>query len=120
MNQVEKNNALFELLKTDISIVSSQIIGLNIHLQNFTLTIDIDFIMSKVIGGHLKLTFTDIKEYSFYHNSDYTFYNVEDYKLLKKGDLFYISFDPDNENASSISKDDNDLILCGDIAGCRY
>ena len=117
MNQIWKNDNLFELLRTEISILSSQITGFNIHVKDFSLIIEVDI---KLLYGKeecLKLIFSDIKEYAFYHNSNYTFYNVEAYKLLKKENLFYISFDPEEEDISNISKDDNDLILCGDIEG---
>lgn len=44
----------------------------------------------------MKLIFSDIREYAFHYSSDHIFYNVEIYKLLKKGSLYYISFDPED------------------------
>lgn len=120
MRYISENDTLFDLLESEVSIVSSQILGINIHLKDFILVIEVDIKLLYGKEDHLKLIFSGIKEYSFYHNSDHIFYNIEVYKLLKKGKLFYISFDPYESDLSEISEKDNDLILCENIEGYFY
>ncbi|WP_419699085.1 hypothetical protein [Mucilaginibacter sp. NFX135] len=45
------------------------------------------------------------------------FYYVETYKLLKKDELFYVSFDPEDETSLDISENDQDFILFGGFEG---
>jgi hypothetical protein len=117
MNYIGENDALFENLNTAGHIANSQIIGFNVYKKDFQLRVEVDFQLQEIAGSHMKLIFLDISEYAFYYSSDHIFYNVEIYKLLKKGGLYYISFDPEDGDLSKISTDDNDFILCGGIEG---
>ncbi|MFC3197292.1 hypothetical protein ACFOET_06680 [Parapedobacter deserti] len=118
MSYIAKDTKLFNLLSSDISILSSAILGIKMHLVNFSLVIEVDFKLLYGDEKYLKIVFSRIKEYAFNYQSDRVFYNVEVYKLLKKGTLFYISFDPCDSDLSEISEKDNDMILCESIEGC--
>ena len=80
-------------------------------MQNYQLYIEIDFAYSDQNSTRLK--FSDIKEYSFYHHHDHQFRYIENFNLLKINNLFYFTFDPENEEASTISENDQDYILFG-------
>ncbi|MGN6395783.1 MAG: hypothetical protein ACTHMI_09475 [Mucilaginibacter sp.] len=81
------------------------------------LVIEAEFELLYDPGSVLRLRFTEIKEYSFYWNSRFSFYNVETYKLIKKENLFYVSFDPEDETLLDISGNDQDFILFGGFEG---
>ena len=118
MEHLGEDKALYEMLTTRISILSAQIISISFFLKNYQLQIETDIKLStRKKDECLKLIFLDIKEYGFYHNSNHIFYNIEDYKLLRKGDLYYISFDPEVSEMAIVSENDNDFILCGSIQG---
>ena len=61
-----------------------------------------------------KLFFKDVKEYSFYWNSNYYHNYIENLKYIQCDGLHYISFDPD-ETVDTISESDNDFIYCSEI-----
>lgn len=117
MNYIAKDTKLFDLLQSDVSILSSAILGINMHLTNFRLVIDVDFELMYGNEKYLKIVFSGVKEYAFHYQSNRIFYNVEVCKLLRKGDFFYISFDPYDADLSVISDKDNDMILCESIEG---
>lgn len=67
--------------------------------------------------GKVQLKFTDCKEYSFSYTDDYYFYNVELVKLFKTKDgMFYVSFDPVDEQ-DEVSNEDQDFILARGVSG---
>ncbi|PWG81174.1 hypothetical protein DDR33_07235 [Pararcticibacter amylolyticus] len=112
-----KNEELFKLLQGEIAILSCKILGFSIYAEDDALVVDVDMKLLYLNDTCFKIRFLDVKEYAFYHNSNYYFYNVEAFKLLKKGSLFYLSFDPDEEEMSQISPKDNDFILSTEIEG---
>ncbi|WP_419788812.1 hypothetical protein HDF24_07475 [Mucilaginibacter sp. X4EP1] len=63
------------------------------------------------------MRFKGVKEYSFYWNIRHSFYHVETYKLIKKEDLFYVSFDPEDESLLDTSEGDQDFILFSEFEG---
>jgi|EndMetStandDraft_4_1072995.scaffolds.fasta_scaffold00296_15 hypothetical protein len=110
MEFIGNNNDLFNLLKSEkIAIRNSVIVRINIFLSDGLLIIEIDFLYSK--GQSLRLSFSKIKEYSFYHNSSYTFKYVENFNLIKDKGHFYLTLDPENELADHIEESDQDFIL---------
>ncbi len=115
MNVVGKNEELLEYLSSkNFHILSSVLSRIDIFADSFKLTIDLHF---KLEHDHaLKIRFTDILEYGFYHNKSCYFYNVERCKFFKKGDTFYISLDPADE-FEVIQENDQDFILCRDVEG---
>lgn len=67
---------------------------------------------------YLKLIFRNVIEYSFYWDKDYIFYIIESYKLLRsENNLYYCSFDPADNNNTSISADDGAVVICKNIEG---
>ncbi len=54
--------------------------------------------------------FSNVIEYSFYHNSDYNFYFIEDYKFFLSNGFFYISLDPAQPIIEEVEVNDNDII----------
>ena len=121
METVIKNIELFDLLKTNFTLLDSELVGVKFGMVDYALTMEMDFIIKKRFGGScLKLKFLDIKEYGFYYDHTRIFYNVEDFKLLRKDDLFYLSLDPYLEDRESISENDNDFVLAREIEGFKY
>jgi hypothetical protein len=118
MKFIAKDDALFEQLTTSIHIISSSIQRFNIFNDGQNgLAVEVDFRLLYTPKHFLRLRFLAVKEYSFYWNSEYNFYNVETYKLVKKGELFYISFDPEDEASPKISENDQDSILFSGFEG---
>ena len=117
MRFIGKDDVLFEILKKDIKIISSSIIRIDVFKQGFDLIIEVDIKLLYSKDKYIKLRFGGIKEYSFYFNSNHIFYNVESYKLIKDNNLFFISFDPENEMSLSASDNDQDSILCSSFEG---
>lgn len=99
----------------EFSIFSASIYKINIHMDEH-LIINVYLKLMYPRGKYLKISFLKVKEYSFFWNESYIFYNIETLKFFKKDNLFYISFDPDG-NDDSISKNDQDFILCESIEG---
>ena len=118
MKFIGKDDVLLEQLMSNIKIISSSIRRFNIFKTDVDgLVIEADFELLYDPGSVLRLRFTEIKEYSFYWNSRFSFYNVETYKLIKKENLFYVSFDPEDETLLDISGNDQDSILFGGFEG---
>jgi hypothetical protein len=113
----KKNDSLIESFSDKFNILDASICSISVHSNNTDPVIDINLKLSYPQNTYMKLSFFGIKEYCFYWNEKFTFYNIEYYKLLKTDDnMFYISFDPNNEE-SGISKDDQDFILSENIEG---
>jgi len=116
MKYLAKDNELFDLLKSfQVRILDSSILKINIFIQDHQLFIEMDF--APIKGEIFRLRFYDIKEYSFYHRHDHHFRYVENFSLLKSGDLFYFTFDPEDERLMAISENDQDFILFGSFEG---
>ncbi|SEP38561.1 hypothetical protein [Mucilaginibacter sp. OK283] len=111
MEFIGKDHSLFEKLNK-IYIVSSSIRRFNIFTaEDDNLVVEVEFKLLYDLGAILKLRFLGIKEYSFYWSSIYHFYNVETYTLIKKDNLFYICFDPEDESSLDILEGDQNFIL---------
>ena len=107
--EVGKDDILFELIKNrKVQIRDSNIAGFNIFLENWELCIEIDFQYFE--KEPFRIRFSGVEEYGFYHNSTYTFYIVEAFKILKDNDLYYTTFDPEDERDSRASENDTDFI----------
>ena len=117
MKLIGRDNALFNTLIKEHLIVDSSIIRIDIFVKDFELIIEIDLKILYPQSNYLKLRFLQIEEYSFYHKSNYFFYNVETYKLIKTVDHFFISFDPEDQEALDVSENDQDSILFGRFEG---
>jgi hypothetical protein len=118
MKFIGKNENLFKKLCSEIYIISASINQFNIFVNaEGGLVIEIGLELLYNEQSHCKLTFSKIEEYSFSWNSKFNFYNIEQYKLLRKENLFYISFDPDEETGDEISDTDHDFILFADFEG---
>ena len=112
MKFIGKDDDLFELIKDGvIRILDSEITRINIFEES-VLIFEVDLTFK---ANLVRLRFKGIKEYSFYYNSTHIFYNVECYTLIKNDNLFYISFDPEDERSAIILENDNDFILCESI-----
>jgi len=117
MEFIGKDHALFEQLNK-IYIISSSIRRFNIFTtDDDKLVVEVEFKLLYDPGAILKLRFLGIKEYSFYWSSIYHFYYVETYTLIKKDNLFYICFDPEDESSLDILEGDQDFILFGSFEG---
>ena len=110
------NDCLLESFSETFNILDSSINELRIHLDEGCLVIEIYMKLSYPQGINFKLSFRDVKQYSFCWNDNYIFYNIESYKFFKANNLFYISFDPDGEE-NIVSQNDKDFILCENIEG---
>jgi hypothetical protein len=119
MNLIGKNEVLFEELKSfRVRILDSKISKILIYTQNVEdLIIEIDFDQRMFEGYAFKLKFSGIKEFFFYHTDTSTFRIVENYTLLRAGDLYYLSVDPEDDRSAVISENDQDFILCNEIEG---
>lgn len=97
------------------SLTSSVVYRIEIFMSEQGLNIDIYF---KLIASdvRIKLTFSDIKKYSFSFTSDHYFYTVEIVKFFRSEQGVYISLDPADED-ESISSADLDYILCDHVEG---
>ena len=98
----------------DISLLSSRIHRYAIYEENNKVCIDLYCELAYPQGMSLKVVFKDVKEYSFYWNSNYYHNYIENLKYIQCDGLHYISFDPD-ETVDTISESDNDFIYCSEI-----
>ncbi|HEY4197370.1 MAG TPA: hypothetical protein VGM63_17635 [Mucilaginibacter sp.] len=109
MELIEKNDALFELVQNGkIRIRDCVVSRFNIFLENRELCIEMDFKYFE--RESFRIRFSGVTEYCFYHNSNYTFYIIEAFRILRDSDLYYITFDPEDEKNPQISENDNDFI----------
>jgi hypothetical protein len=119
MKYLAKDNELFDLLKSfQVCILDSSILKINIFIQDHQLFIEMD--IAPIKGEIFRLRFCDIKEYCFYHRHDHHFRYIENFNLLKSGDLFYFTFDPEDERLMAISENDQDFILFGSFEGYLF
>ena len=114
MKLIQKQADLFDLIKKEkVKIRDSQIAKICISSLNNEALIEVDLLHSN--RDVIRLRFSKIKEYWFYHSSRYIFYNVESFKLIRSGGLFFISFDPEDEGSLEMSENDQDSILFEDF-----
>jgi hypothetical protein len=119
MRYIEKDEALFELLKEGkVRLLDSRIKKINIFVENVEdLIIEIDFDQMQFKGYYFRLRFSGIKEFSFYNNDKYTFGIVESFSLFNNDNLFYLSTDPEDERLPVVSENDQDYVLCSSFEG---
>ena len=118
MKFIGKDKILFEnLKKSEFRILDAEVKRVNIFTQDFGLYIEIDFAHEQYKEYHLRLRFSSIKEYSFYHNDTHYFYTVECYKLIMDGEYFYLSLDPEDEFSIIPSDNDQDIVVCKNFEG---
>ena len=97
------------------NILSSRIYKFSIYDDTTgNLSIDIFLELQYPKGKYLKITFINVKKYTFSWSEEYYFYYIERYKYFRLNSLYYVSFDPDNEE-DIISEKDSDFILCSKI-----
>lgn len=118
MEYIGKDEALLGTLSGDLSLLSSKLSGIHVSRNDeseVVIELYLELLYAKQKNS-LKLVFKIIKEFSFYYNQNYNFYNVERYKFFKEGEDFYISLDPNNED-DTISSEDQDFILSKHVEG---
>ena len=98
----------------DFSLLSSRITKYVVYEDDGLICMDLYFRLVYPKGLLLKMTFKDVKEYSFYWNSNYYHGIIENFKYIQHDGLHYISFDPDEE-VDAVSEADQDFILCSDM-----
>lgn len=117
MKLIGENDTLLEFLSGEYSLISSSLYKVDLFKEENELIIECHFkIIYSKPENLIKIRFSGIKEFSFYHNSDYDFYNVESLKFLKSNDSIYLSLDP-YEMDIDISKNDQDFILASKASG---
>ncbi|MBL7697593.1 MAG: hypothetical protein JNK79_05525 [Chitinophagaceae bacterium] len=114
MKILSSDEALINFFSGDKSLTSAKLTRIDIFSKDGFLLIDLYFEL--LSNDKIKLTFTDVKEYSFYHSSKHAFYYVEILKFFKEQQSIYISLDPVDET-EGISEKDNDFILAAGVNG---
>jgi hypothetical protein len=113
-----KNESLIDVLIKENYIRDARIYKFELY-ENQVESVSIDIyikLINKKGYSELKLTFTNVVEYSFYYKSDRYFYYIETFKLLKFSDGFYASFDPIDES-KIINDEDQDYIKAMSVEG---
>lgn len=114
MKLIAINDDVISFLSNEESLISGKISNISIQHKPSGLCIGLNIIlMYSKENKKIFLEFESIKEYAFFYTSDRYFYNIERYTFFKDGNLFYISFDPANEQETSRDENDNDFILAG-------
>ncbi|MEC5143657.1 hypothetical protein [Chitinophaga sp. 212800010-3] len=118
MKAINKNRDLIKYLSGEFSLLSSKLYKIDIYNDaKSDLIIDLYLELLYAKGDNrIKLAFTGIEEFSFYHHHSSYFYNVERYKLLEINDRFYLCLDP-SEEVENISTEDQNFILSRDVYG---
>jgi hypothetical protein len=111
MKLVAENDLALSYFTGNLSIISARLLKMSVYLKEESLIIDLDLkLLYSKNNSHFQLRFTNVKEYSFYYNSDNIFYNIENCKFFKNGKFYYLSLDPEDES-NYISKNDQDYIV---------
>jgi hypothetical protein len=115
-----KNIELIEYLTGDQRLLDGRLQRINVFRQEYELVIEVyvELRFSK-IAKQLKLTFKDIKEYSFSGSSNNQVDYIERYKFFGDEKGYYICFDPSSEH-KVISSDDQDFILSEIVEGIIF
>ncbi|RAJ83329.1 hypothetical protein CLV59_103293 [Chitinophaga dinghuensis] len=118
MLYIDKNEGLINYLSGKYSLISSKLYRMDIYNDaKSDLIVDLYFeLLYTPVNSRIKLTFTEIEEYSFYHHRSNYFYNVERLKFLRKDNFMYLSIDPYDED-QNISIEDRDFILSKNVEG---
>lgn len=115
MRKIGTGATLFNFFSNNRSLSSSQLYRIDVFVKNEILAIDL-YINLMYSKEQVKLSFSGIKKYSFYHTSNWIFYDIEIIKFFQNGEGVYICLDPVDES-EHISDDDNDYILCDEVEG---
>ncbi|MEZ2444310.1 hypothetical protein AB6805_21450 [Chitinophaga sp. RCC_12] len=118
MEYIDKNEGLINYLSGEFSLLSAKLYKVDIYNDiKSALVIDLylELLYTKV-NNLVRLTFTEIDEFSFYHHRSNYFYNVERYKFFKNDNSIYLCLDPYEEN-QIISREDQNFILSGNVSG---
>ena len=110
MNSIEKST----------HIVNSVLIGndslYSTYLENIVMSVDdgfLEIIMSfknfsrKSKFNSIDLVLENVTKFSLDYELGFSFQNIETYKLLKNGDSFYLSLDPDDSDEDYLETDKN-------------
>ncbi|MCD7932948.1 MAG: hypothetical protein LUH15_17235 [Tannerellaceae bacterium] len=106
-------------MKNKVNILDGEIIGVEVYKKNDILIIDVSVKLTGKTESFIKLSFVNIKEYSFYWKNDIYFYTISDYTFIREHDFVYISFDP-YDNTNKISEKDNDFIYAKNVEVYYY
>ncbi|MDR6197969.1 hypothetical protein [Siphonobacter sp. SORGH_AS_0500] len=116
MKLLAKNEEVISFLSDKESLISGTIKKISIQIKSNILFIGLDItLMYSKKYKSIYLEFEAIKEYGFYYLADSSFSTIEIYKFFKNENLFYISFDPTNEELI-MDKNDNDFILAEKVS----
>ena len=104
------NDELLTFLNTEDILPNSLLTSIYINLDSNSEEVNILLSFQTMFNPkieEIKISFFNVNEYGFYHNSKHYFYNVDYYKFKKNNDNeYYMSLDPNEEE----SKNDNDFI----------
>lgn len=116
MKLMAKNDDVISFLSNNESLISGKIHDISIQSRNNILCVGLNInLMYSIEHRFLFLEFEVVKEYGFYYSFDSSFYNIERYNSFKSENLFYISFDPVNEELCR-DENDNDFILAESVS----
>lgn len=115
MQKIGTNQEVINYLQGEYSLLDSKVTEFKIYESDGLVNIDITFQLTHS-KAKIAITFKNVVEYAFYHNSSHYFYYVETPpKFLSIGDgNFYLSLDP-NEMIEGASGDDNDIIISKEL-----
>ena len=116
MQKLLSGFGVIDLLKGPDSLLDATITCIQIRSTEELPSVEVEFKCresSKYTA--VKLSFSGVKEFYFYHKESYRFYNVESMKFLHlESNNIYISLDPDDCTPGH-SDDDLDFILANEI-----
>lgn len=115
MLHLGENGNLLTFLQGEFTLLNARLTKLDIY-NNQQQQLVIDLYLTLLNKKTIRLRFTEIEEFSFYHTKGYSFYNVERYKFLQHNNQFYICLDPVDEE-QRIAVEDQDFILANRVEG---
>ena len=118
MRYINKNGELINTLSGSLSLLSARLYRINIYNDaNLGLLIELYIeLLYAQTDKQIKLVFSGVEEYSFYHQQAHYFYYVERYKFFNADNRFYISLDPYTED-ETISPEDQNFVLSTEVEG---
>lgn len=118
MVYIDKNEGLISYLSKEFSLLSSKLYKVDIYndiKSELVIDLYLELLYTKA-NNLVRLTFTEIEEFSFYHHRSSYFYNIERYKFFKNDNSIYLCLDPYEED-QIISREDQNFILSGNVSG---
>lgn len=118
MEYIDKNEGLISYLSGKFSLLSSKLYKVDIYndaKSELIIDLYLELLYTKV-NNLVRLTFTEIEEFSLYHHRSSSFYNIERYKFFKSDNSIYLCLDP-YEEGKIISSEDQNFILSGNVSG---